>query len=81
MCARRAYDFKVTTQLTCVTIRDESFETPNFWDLHTRKPSDTTIHPLYTKVTLQGANSYIIILNPKVRLVKDAADVILFVVW
>ena len=81
MIARRAHDFKVTTQLTSVTIRDESFETPNFWDLHTRKPSDTTIHLLYTKVTLQGANSYIIMLNPKVRLVKGAADVILFVVW
>ena len=30
-------------------------------------------------MTLQGANSYIIMLNPKVRLVKAAADVILFV--
>ena len=54
---------------------------PNFWDLETRLTSDTTIHLLYTEVTLRRANLYIIMLNPKVWLVKDAADVILFVIW
>jgi hypothetical protein len=62
-------------------ICDESFETPNFWDLHTRLSSDTTTHPHRAKVTVQGGSSYIIISNPKVRLEKGAADVFISMIW
>jgi hypothetical protein len=64
-----------------VTTRDKSFETPNFWDLHTQLSSDTTTHPPHTRVTLQGTSSYIITSTPKVQLPKGAADVFLFMVW
>ena len=60
--------------------RDERFETPNLWVLHIRLSSNTTIHPLYTKVTPQGAISNIITImsNSKVRLVKGAAVLQMF---
>ena len=64
-----------------MTIRDESFETPNFWDLHTRLSSNTTTHPPYTKRTLQGASLHINTSTPKVQLEKGAADVFLFMIW
>jgi hypothetical protein len=35
----------------------ESFETPNFLDLHTQLSSETSTHPVYTKVTLQEAKA------------------------
>ena len=62
-------------------ICDESFETPNFWDLHTRLSSDTTTPSPYTKVTLQGDSSCIIKSTTKVRFEKGAADVYLFMIW
>jgi hypothetical protein len=45
--------------------------------LYTRLSSDTTTHPLssYTKVTLQGASSYIITSTTKVRFAEGAIDV------
>jgi hypothetical protein len=64
-----------------VTIRDESFETPNFLDLHDRLSSDTTTCPPHTKVTLQGASSYIITSTPKIRLSKSVVDLLLFMIW
>ena len=64
-----------------VTICDKSFETPNFWDLHTRLSSDTTTHLPHTKPTLQGASSHINASTPKFRLEKGAANVFLFTIW
>jgi len=49
--------------------------------LHTRLSSDTTTPSPYTKVTLQGASSYIIMSTPTVQLEKGAADVFLFIIW
>ena len=47
---------RVTVTILPGLVQDESFETPNFWDLHTLS-SDTIAHSSYTK---QGASSYII---------------------
>jgi hypothetical protein len=55
-------------------------DNPSFLDLHNRLSSDTTTYPLRTKVTLQGASSYIITSTPKVRLSKGVVDVSLFVI-